>query len=80
MIPVTRLFLINEVGPLIGPPFRNSIMSTAGPAIQTGRSQLTSDQKIKNSEQIQNRLTPKPKPVDLGFKRTQQYLHPANLP
>ena len=76
MIPINRLFLINEVVPMWP---RLSVGNTAGPAVQTGRSQLTSDQKIKNSENIQNRLTPKPKPVDLGFKGTHQYLHPANL-
>jgi len=77
MIPITRLFLINEVVPMWP---RLSVGNTAGPAIRFGRLQLTSDQKIKNSENIQSRLTPKPKPVDLGFKRTRQYLHPANLP
>ncbi len=77
MIPITRLFLISEVVPMWP---RMSVGNTAGPAIQTGRPQLASEAKIANSEAIQNRLTPKPKPVDLGFKRTRQYLHPANLP
>lgn len=77
MIPINRLFLISEVVPMWP---RLSVGNTAGPPVQSGRPQLTSDQKIKNSENIQNRLTPKPKPVDLGFKRTHQYLHPANLP
>jgi hypothetical protein len=38
MISIARLFLIDEIGPILGPPFRNSIMSTSGPAVQTGNS------------------------------------------
>ena len=66
MIPISRLFLISEVVPMWP---RLSIGNTAGPAVQTGRPQLTSDQKIKNSEAIQSRLTVRPNPNTLGFKK-----------
>jgi len=81
MISIIDKFLINES---IFHWARNSITNILGKRQlnRLGRGQLTSDDKIENSEKIQRRLTPKPNKSDkdLGFKSIRSYKHPVNLP
>jgi hypothetical protein len=67
MISIARLFLIDEIGPILGPPFRNSIGSTVGQPVQTGRVNPTATEKVENIR-MRQRSVPTPKSVDLGMK------------
>lgn len=71
MIPIGYKLLINE-GFLDWA--KNSISNVLGKRMLNKplRSQITSNEKIQNTEAIQQRLTPKPaprEPVNLGFKK-----------
>jgi hypothetical protein len=64
MIPIAKLFLINELVPMWP---RMSVGNTAGPAIQTGRVVPTATEKIEKTRAAQRNVVPI-KPVDLGMK------------
>jgi hypothetical protein len=67
MIPIAKLFLISEIGPILGPPFRNSIGSTSGPAVQTGNSKPVGKTVAEINANKQNIVRPLPKD-NLGMK------------
>jgi hypothetical protein len=70
MIPISRLFLINEIGPILGPPFRNSIMSTVGqgPQIKSGRAKPGVGLEVEKIKANKDNIV-KPLPKDqLGMK------------
>jgi len=84
MIPISDKFIINE-GFLDW--MKNSISNILGRRMLNKplKSQITSNEKIQNTEQISKRLTPKPSlkkptPTGLGFKKFHIYKHPVNLP
>ena len=76
MISVANNFLINE-GMF---DWMKTSLARKKPVHIPTRTQTMSDNRIETSNDIQKRLTPRPRHGELGFKSPRIYKHPKNLP